>query len=351
MALLFITLLLPFMLSAAEHSNPARDITITTHNASGKIPLHVARLSFFMRNYMEQPVFAQTNAISLNFSGQPLSEAFELELLIPFLIKAEETLIAEPISSQGSYVQLASEKPLASVDDPEKLLKLFIACDYLQFDFNQSQDFDHNAIIKAIALKMVLLNKSKNKDELFTAFDTIAAKHSYNFQDSMWPYIFRQGSLKDYHLPRVINPCPTVFRDLLVHEKYNDNLYSSNKNLWIYSMDFSSINLTSLQGIEIVNLIHLRKFLLNQNSLMHIPNLDCPELELLNLSDNRLTAIPQCYLPKLRKLNLNNNNIAVLPDNLNNFPNLRYLNLCNNPITEIPETLKRPGLTIEYGKR
>lgn len=347
MILLCITFLFSLMLSAADTPNPSHDIMIITHNASGKIPLHVARLSFFMRNYMQQPVFAQTNAISLNFSGQPLSDAFDLELLIPFLIKAEETLIAKPISSQGSYVQLAREEPLASVDNPEKLLKLFIACDYLQFDFNQSQDFDHNAIIKAIALKTIC---SRNPDVIFTTFDTIAAKHSYNFQDLMWPYIFRQCSLKGYHLPPVINPCPTIFQDFLVHEKCNDDLYSSNKNLWIYSVDLNSINLTSLQGIEIVNLIHLRQLYLSQNKLTDIPDLYCPELEWLNLCDNQLTAVPQCHLPKLQKLYLSHNNIAVLPDNLNNFPNLKYLNLCNNPITEIPETLKRPGLTIEYGK-
>lgn len=336
-------------------------VILTSGNQYKALPKQIADMSYYLRN-----ATTNSNVISLDFEERSLKKSFNLKTIASLLTQAKKTLVAKPVSSSGSYVELAHKEPLASLKHFKSLLKLFIACDFLQIDCYHIPTDDtyetvlkganEQLILKAIALRIAQLElKRISLKDTFTTLDSYCKKINYNFVEFIWPYIQAQGFLntKCKHVYMHHTPFGISVRDLLVHDALASNLVDyklhEDRRRFRYLLRLTNSRLNSLDGIQNTD-EWVANFLFHQYKLSSNAPLMNPPLEWfhLNLQNNEFTTIPTLHLPALKSLDLRNNNITTLPDNLNNFPVLRKLDLRGNPITYIPEILKRRWLFIVW---
>ncbi len=395
-----LTLLLPTIDWSCDH--PADDyVTLIAHQQSVTCPANVARLSWYIRN---EPALTRNEPIVLTFFDKSLRNAFDLETIVALLHTAKERLVTYPSSVQESYMQLAQEKPLASLDDPKALLKLFIACDYLQIDCKESEPLsqhekiynllhhnqalqpedpaklsskqcipvlhffinqhasphylpdvnmhDEYPILKAIAYKMSQLLPIKPSGDIspllkmFTATErNMCNDNETCFEGHIWPYVFAQlylANRKNRLSQLGNNHFSTTCHDMCAHNIPASILENVNNYLSLKLMYYQLTCVCSLTRIaEIKN---IRTLNLNYNKIRALPydfDQAFPHLERLYLDDNQLTNLPTSRLSNLLVLSVQCNSITQLPDNFDTMPKLQKLYIARNPCTQITAHLRK----------
>lgn len=363
-------------------------ITLKAGKKLGKLPASVANISYFIRN-RSSPNPLQRNVISLDFPEQPLCDAFDLEILIPLLKQAKTTLKEKPTSLKGSYLELAQREPLASLNDPEKLLKLYIACDFLHIDFKKDSESSLITPPQYTALcDAVIKNRSHNDPQKkLTSADAVSLlnfatnillqhnfRHVENIQhdnETDGEAVIKAIALK---IARLITSKRTFCdrlnitgfskRDVLncITKKLGSHFkitypyiaaqnFLASKNGGEITRHFS-ITLRDLLVHEKINsslentrldlyLLHIRSL----DGIMDIKNIN--NITTLNLNDNQLTQLPDdLKLPQLENLYLNNNRFTSWPLTTiaPYLTALKQLSIGYNYISECPKDLKLPTL-------
>lgn len=396
----YLVLLLPTKQWSCDHLADTDYVTLIAHNQSVTCPADVARLSSYVRS---EPALARNEPIVLTFFDKSLQNTFDLETIVALLAQAKKRLVTYPSCPEESYMQLVQEEPLASLDDPEALFKLFIACDYLQIDCKESEPLsqhekiysilhnnqtlqpedptklslykcvpvlnffinqhasphytpyvnthDEYPILKAIAYKMSRLlpiEPSGDISPLLKMFTAIERKmHNDNetcFEGHIWPYVFAQlylANRKNKLSQLGNNYFSTTCHDMCAHSIPASAIENVNNYLSLKLMYYQLTCVCSL--MHIAQLKNIRMLNLNSNKIRALPDgfdQAFPHLERLHLDDNQLTDVPT-RLSNLLVLSAQYNNITQLPDSFDTLPKLQKLYLAKNPCTQVTTALRK----------
>lgn len=95
---------------------------------------------------------------------------------------------------------------------------------------------------------------------------------------------------------------------------------------------------------DVVNLLHLRRLVINNTSIDSLPSslFRLTNLITLDLANNQLQSIPPeiCQLTTLSFLDISNNKLDALPFELEQLKNIRYYSTLGNPFKNIQEAQK-----------